>query len=112
MGRNSARAFAVVGQTGVWFHRQVVVGGRYIADFVAPRARLIVEVDGAYHARRGTADARRDRTLAQRGYKVLRLDAELILNHPKQALALIRAALRAHPENSAEREGFEPSMGL
>ena len=97
MGRNSARAFAVVGQTGVWFHRQVVVGGRYIADFVAPRARLIVEVDGAYHARRGTADARRDRTLAQRGYKVLRLDAELVAKHPEQALTLIHAALTDPP---------------
>jgi very-short-patch-repair endonuclease len=36
------------GRTGVWFRRQVVIDG-YIVDFVAPAARLIVEVDGAYH---------------------------------------------------------------
>jgi very-short-patch-repair endonuclease len=73
------------------------VVGCYIADFVAPRARLVVEVDGEYHARRRAADARRDRNLAKLGYRVLRLDAELILKHPEQALVLIRAALRQAP---------------
>jgi very-short-patch-repair endonuclease len=33
---------------GVRFRRQVVLG-RYIADFVAPRAKLVVEVDGEVH---------------------------------------------------------------
>jgi very-short-patch-repair endonuclease len=32
---------------GVERRRQVVIG-RFIADFVAPSARLIVEVDGGY----------------------------------------------------------------
>jgi len=85
------------GQTGVWFRRQVVVGERYIADFFAPQSRLVIEVDGAYHARRCSADVRRDRTLAKLGYRVLRLNAELILKHPDQALALIRAALTKPP---------------
>ena len=80
-------------QAGAWFHRQVIVGGRYIADLVAPRARLVVEVDGGDHARRRSADARRDRALARVGYRVLRLNAELVLNQPAQAIALIRAAL-------------------
>jgi hypothetical protein len=35
---------------GVRFRRQVVLG-RYIADFVAPRAKLVVEVDGEVHGR-------------------------------------------------------------
>jgi len=35
-----------VGRVGVWFKRQVVLGGRVIADFVAPAVRLVVEVDG------------------------------------------------------------------
>jgi very-short-patch-repair endonuclease len=38
-------------QLGVVFRRQVVVLGRYIADFLAPAVKLIVEVDGGYHAR-------------------------------------------------------------
>ena len=47
-------------QLGVAFRRQVPLLG-FIADFYAPTARLIVEVDGGYHARRVTADAHRDR---------------------------------------------------
>ena len=38
-----------VGALGVAFKRQVVLGGRYIADFFAPSAGLIVEVDGGVH---------------------------------------------------------------
>jgi len=45
-------------QLGVAFRRQVPLLG-FIADFYAPSARLVVEVDGGYHARRVTADARR-----------------------------------------------------
>jgi very-short-patch-repair endonuclease len=78
-------------RTGVWFRRQVVIG-RFIVDFVAPSARLVVEVDGGYHARRVSADARRDRVLRRLGYRVLRLDAVLVLTQPQEAVARIRAA--------------------
>jgi very-short-patch-repair endonuclease len=84
------------GRTGVWFRRQAVIG-RFIVDFVAPASRLVVEVDGGYHALRRTADARRDRALARLGYRVLRLEADLVLKHPAQALALIRSALSLPP---------------
>jgi very-short-patch-repair endonuclease len=60
------------GKLGVGFRRQIVIG-RYIVDFVAPGRRVVVEVDGGYHARRRGADARRDRELAALGYRVLRL---------------------------------------
>jgi very-short-patch-repair endonuclease len=81
------------GRLGVWFRRQVVIG-RFIADFVAPRARLIVEVDGGYHATRVGADARRDRKLTRMGYRVLRVDAELIRRDVRAAVEQIRTALR------------------
>ena len=81
---------------GVWFKRQAVIG-RFIVDFVAPAARLVVEVDGAYHALRRTSDARRDRALRRLGYHVLRLDADLVLKEPERALALISAALPSPP---------------
>jgi len=80
------------GKTGVWFRRQQVIGS-FIVDFVAPAARVVIEVDGEYHSRRRSADARRDRVLRRLGYRVLRLEAELVLRHPEQAVALIRAAL-------------------
>ena len=81
------------GQLGVWFRRQVVLG-RFIADFAAPAARLVVEVDGGYHATRRSADAQRDRALARLGYRVLRLEAALVLEHPLEAVARVREALQ------------------
>ena len=79
-------------QLGVWFRRQVPVG-RFIADFVAPSVKLIVEVDGEYHAARRVAHARRDRVLARMGYRVLRLEVSLLEQQPEVAVARIPAAL-------------------
>ena len=79
---------------GVAFKRQVPVG-RYIADFLAPAAKLVVEVDGGYHARRVTADARRTRVLERLGYRVLRLDSELVLRQLPLAVEAVRNALLA-----------------
>jgi very-short-patch-repair endonuclease len=44
------------GKLGVPFRRQVVLGNRYIADFVAPAVRLVVKVDGGAHARQRAAE--------------------------------------------------------
>ena len=81
-------------QLGVQFRRQMPLCGRYIVDFCAPAAWLVVEVDGGYHARRGRADARRDRDLARVGYRVIRLPAELVLNNLGTALERVVQALR------------------
>ena len=78
-------------QVGVWFRRQVPIG-RYIADFAAVGMRLVVEVDGGYHAHRRAADARRDRALARLGYRVLRLEAALVRERRLAALARARTA--------------------
>jgi very-short-patch-repair endonuclease len=77
---------------GVAFRRQVPIGDRYIADFVAPSLRLIVEVDGGFHERRRVADARRDRELHRLGYTVLHFDAELVLRQLPVAV-LVRLAI-------------------
>ena len=42
----------------------------------APKARLVVEVDGGYHEVRVTADARRTRWLERQGYRVVRVSGE------------------------------------
>jgi very-short-patch-repair endonuclease len=81
------------GQLGVSFRRQVPLGNRFIVDFLASRAGLVVEVDGGYHARRGAADARRDAKLRRLGYRVLRLPAALVMNDLTAAVELVRAAL-------------------
>ena len=66
-------------------------------DFLAPRARLIVEVDGGYHATRVGADARRDRKLTRMGYRVLRLDADLSRRDVHAAVEQVRSALMPRP---------------
>jgi very-short-patch-repair endonuclease len=79
-------------QLGVAFRRQVPLLS-FIADFYAPSARLVVEVDGGYHARRVSADARRDRKLARAGYRVVRLQAELVMRDLTAAVRAVRHAL-------------------
>ena len=65
-------------QLGVTFRRQVLLG-RYIVDFVAPAAGLVVEIDGSFHAGRQRRDAGRDAALESAGYRVLRLQARLVV---------------------------------
>jgi very-short-patch-repair endonuclease len=72
---------------------QVSPIGTFIADFLAPSAHLIVEVDGGYHRTRCAADARRDTKLARMGYRVHRLASNLVCRHIERAIERIRAAL-------------------
>jgi very-short-patch-repair endonuclease len=76
----------------VQFRAEVPLAGRFIVDFFASSVGL-VEVDGGYHARRRAADASRDRKLGRLGYRVIRVNAELVLRDLSAAVALIRAAL-------------------
>jgi very-short-patch-repair endonuclease len=73
---------------GVAFKRQVPIG-RYVVDFLAPSRHVVVEVDGGYHARRLRGDARRDAWLRREGYRVVRLEAEMVLSDLAGALARI-----------------------
>jgi very-short-patch-repair endonuclease len=79
-------------QLGVSFHRQVALAG-FIVDFCAPAIKLIIEVDGAYHAHRRVSDERRDRKLRRLGFRVVRIDAALVLSDLPAAVAQVRAKL-------------------
>jgi very-short-patch-repair endonuclease len=83
------------GKLGVYFRRQMVLAGRYVVDFVAPTVRLVVEIDGACHALRRTADVRRDEKLRRLGYRVLRLEARLVIHQLPVAIARVREAVEA-----------------
>ena len=63
------------------FRRQHPMGP-YVADFYCPRAKLVVEVDGAAHDGRQDRDARRDAFLASLGMTVIRIAAADILADP------------------------------
>ncbi len=54
------------------FRRQVAFSQNYIADFVCPSAKLIVELDGSQHAEQAAYDARRTQFFELQGYRVLR----------------------------------------
>jgi very-short-patch-repair endonuclease len=83
------------GQLGVWFRRQMVLLGSCIVDFYCTSARLVVEVDGGYHAARARrrADERRDRRLAKAGIRVVRVSAALVVADVDAAMAVVVAAL-------------------
>jgi very-short-patch-repair endonuclease len=81
------------GALGVAFKRQVVLGGRYIVDFFAPSVGLVVEVDGGVHRGSRAADRRRDEWLRRRGYRVVRVDAALVLGDCAAAVEMMRRAL-------------------
>jgi len=60
---------------GVQFYRQKPIGN-YIVDFYAPKAKLVVEVDGSQHfeAKHVEEDKRRDEYLTEQGLCVLRFN--------------------------------------
>jgi very-short-patch-repair endonuclease len=78
---------------GVPFRRQVVLLGRFIVDFLAPSARLIIEVDGGYHVQCRSADESRERKLRRAGYRVVRVSAEDVRGELPVVVARIRAGL-------------------
>lgn len=79
---------------GIQFYRQMPLG-RYIVDFYAPAAKLIVEVDGGQHftAEGRADDARRDTALAQMGLRVLRFDDREVLLETRAVLDAIWSAI-------------------
>jgi very-short-patch-repair endonuclease len=67
---------------GVQFYRQKPIGD-YVVDFYAPRAKLVVEIDGSQHLQNGALerDRKRDLYLASLGLKVMRFNSrEVIMN--------------------------------
>ena len=75
---------------GFKFRRQVPIG-KYIADFVCPARKLIIEVDGGQHT--PEVDASRTAFLESQGYRVLRFWNNEVLRNPNGAWRLIADAL-------------------
>lgn len=79
---------------GVQFYRQKPLGN-YIVDFYAPRAKMVIEVDGAQHLEPSgiEADAERDGYLSRLGLNVLRFDNLQVLRETEAVLDTIRLKL-------------------
>lgn len=87
---------------GVAFRRQAPVG-RYVVDFLAPDARLVIEVDGRSHDGRGDADRARQAALEAAGLRVLRVQNDDVLRDLDGTVRLIAETLAAgRPETGTQ----------
>lgn len=75
---------------GLQFYRQKPLLS-FIVDFYCPRAKLVVELDGAQHleAEHQIKDATRDEELNKLGIKVLRFDDRQVLRETDAVVAVI-----------------------
>ena len=81
------------------FYRQKPIGN-YIADFYAPAAQLIVEVDGSQHFEHPQAEHDRHRTayLKELGLRVLRYtDRQVLLELDSVAEEIFRVVEEKNP---------------
>jgi very-short-patch-repair endonuclease len=81
---------------GVQFYRQRPLGS-YIADFYAPAANLVVEIDGSQHFTSAgrTLDGIREAALARMGLRVLRFDDRQVLLETDAVVETIWLVVRA-----------------
>ncbi|MBK6716367.1 MAG: DUF559 domain-containing protein [Burkholderiales bacterium] len=87
---------------GLRFRRQAPIG-RYIADFVCFRIRLVVELDGSHHGSNREHDALRDAWFESQGFRVMRFwnqewnqDPEGVLRRIEEASREAACLSRAH----------------
>jgi very-short-patch-repair endonuclease len=83
----------------VQFYRQKPIGN-YIADFYAPAARLVVEVDGSQHFEPPQAEHDRHRTayLKRLGLRVKRYtDRQILLELDSVAEEIFRSVAEKNP---------------
>ena len=78
----------------VQFYRQKPIGN-YIVDFYAPKANVVVEVDGSQHmeVEHAEADSQRDAYLASEGLRVLRFDNLQVLKETEGVMEMILRAV-------------------
>jgi very-short-patch-repair endonuclease len=96
----------------IQFYRQKPIG-YYIADFYAPAARLIVEVDGSQHAdlTRAEHDKRRTVFFEEIGLRVLRFNDRQVLLEIDSVTEEIFRAVEENPLNPPFAKGGDhPSL--
>jgi very-short-patch-repair endonuclease len=74
------------------FRRQHAIGP-YIADFCAPRSKLIIEVDGSHHLDQEEYDTERTAFLESQGYTILRFWNGDVMNNITGVLGVILEAI-------------------
>ena len=74
----------------IQFYRQKPIGN-YIVDFYAPKAKLVIELDGSQHfeAHHAEKDRERDEYLSRLGLMVLRLTSRQALKETEAVVEFI-----------------------
>ena len=88
--------------------RQQVPIGPYVVDFLCPKQRLIVEVDGGQHAVATAADLERAAWLEGRGFRVVQFWNNDVVQNLDGVIETILLALRSEvspPPHPAPIEG-------
>jgi very-short-patch-repair endonuclease len=80
---------------GCKFMRQEPIGP-YFADFVCRERHLVVEVDGGQHAD-SAADAKRDATMRDLGYRTIRVWNNDVLGNTDGVLQMLKSELEKAP---------------
>ena len=89
------------------FRRQVWIGP-FVADFLCMDVMLVVEVDGSQHIGDATYDADRTAYLANKGYRVIRVWNDDVMQRMDGVLAAILSALSSVPSPSHASHGPLP----
>jgi very-short-patch-repair endonuclease len=76
--------------SGVQFYRQKPIGN-YIVDFYAPKAKLVIEIDGSQHleAQHAEKDKKRDQYLGSLGLMILRINCRQVLKETQAVVEFI-----------------------
>jgi very-short-patch-repair endonuclease len=86
------------------FRRQVQLG-RFIADFVSHRFKLIIEVDGGQHFERAASDAVRTKFFEGQGYRVLRYWNSEVLSNIDGVLEDVQRSIALTPTPDPSPQG-------
>ncbi len=90
---------------GYKFRRQHIIG-QFIADFVALKKGLVIEVDGNYHQlpENKISDSERTKLLNNSGFEVLRFTNDEVLYQLNDVLQKIHTSLSNLPDKKIEEE--------
>ena len=75
-------------EDGIHFRRQHAIGP-YIADFCAPRIKLIIELDGSQHLDQEEYDTERTCFLESKGYRLLRFWNSDVMNKIEAVMGVV-----------------------
>jgi very-short-patch-repair endonuclease len=79
------------------FRRQYSIGN-YIVDFCCPRERIIVELDGDFHAEyyQIENDIIREKFITNQGFTVIRFENKFVFEDPEYVIGRIKKHFKDH----------------